>query len=82
MPIECTAEKKLEEGSTLKIETWISDVYFPGKRVYQLRLESDGDPVFFPRTPNFSKDEIQKMYDDIKSKGDFEKIRKEYLRGK
>ena len=74
---DIVAEKQLDDKTTLKVVTWVSDQVRPGQRMYHLELtEAYGYattkyPINFE---DFSKDEITGMYDSIHSKKDFEKM--------
>jgi len=77
---DCIEEKLLHEGVSLKLQTWISDVIEPGRRMYQLALvqgpEGNTLTTQFPiRTECFSEEEVRNMYDHINSKQDFQLLR-------
>jgi hypothetical protein len=79
MSIDCIAEKKLKNGTTLRLQTWISDVIRPGKRMYQLAL-TEGSPgcqltIQFPTNyEHFTEAQVRGMYKSIKSREDLVKI--------
>lgn len=74
--IQCLFEKELTDGTTLKFNTWESDVIRPGTRMYQLALVNKGLTIQFPTNyEDFTQKQIQIMYDSIQSKKDFDKIR-------
>ena len=84
MAIQKLLEKNLEDGNKLRLKTWVSDVISPGKRMFQLDfLIQDGEHVcgtiqFPTRYECFSENQIRDMYDAVRTKEDFDGLRKQY----
>ncbi|GEM_PF-6718639 len=74
--IETALEKKLQDGTTLKLVSWVSDFVRPGQTMYQLHLVHgfviSGFPINYE---DFSEKQMRGIYDSITSRADFEKVR-------
>jgi hypothetical protein len=75
------AEKQLEDGTVLKLKTWVSDSIMPGKRMYQLALVEGPLTIQFPTNyEDYTKKQVRGIYESVKSKADFERVIEEHKR--
>jgi len=83
------AEKQLEDGTVLKLKTWVSYCPFlrvrnairPGKRVYQLALVEGPLTIQFPTNyDDYTEKQVREIYEYVKSKADFEMVIEEHKR--
>jgi hypothetical protein len=73
--IRYLAEKKLDDRTTLKLKTWVSDVVSPGKRMYQLELVKDSMSTQFPTNfEDFTEAQVRRMYYSVRSESDLDKL--------
>lgn len=79
MSIEnCIAERQLEDGTSLRLTTWVSEVVRPGQRMYQLKLVEGGLTIRFPTAyEKFTEARVREMYASIQSRKELLRIMKE-----
>ena len=72
------AQKTLEDGTKLRILSWISDMTDPGRRMYRLELQRN--PICKSGIPhdweNWDEAHTRMMYDTIQSVQDFDRLRR------
>ncbi|MFH1409574.1 MAG: hypothetical protein ABIH34_06710 [Nanoarchaeota archaeon] len=71
--IDTIAQKALEPGKVLKLDTWISDISYPGQRVYQMMLEG-GLSTSGTEFATMAEEEARKQFDSITSVKQFYKM--------
>ncbi|MBI2675392.1 MAG: hypothetical protein HYX24_02970 [Candidatus Aenigmarchaeota archaeon] len=69
-------KKNLEDGNTLRQETWTTDSSLGGKRMYNVDLVSGHFVHRFPTDylVALREEEVNNIYDSIRSRADFERI--------
>jgi hypothetical protein len=76
---DCVSERKLEDGTGLRLLTWISRIVEPGKQMYQLECLSGNVRSVYPENfQNFPKRQAEELYVAIKSKEEFNRLGKIY----
>ncbi len=67
------SEKRLKDGTTLKLEMWVSDTVKPGETLYRLELEiGRGMKKSYPlNLEDCTMENVSPMYDKIESEDDF-----------
>lgn len=75
MSIEYIAERELDDGTTLKLKTWVSDMIRSGQKMYQLNLVDGCLTTQFPTNyEDYTEAQVRTMYSSIQSRADLRKI--------
>ncbi|MFH1211202.1 MAG: hypothetical protein V1645_04795 [archaeon] len=67
------SEKRLRDGTTLRLEMWVSDSVKPGEMLYRLELEiGRGMKKSYPTNlEDCTMENVTPLYDKIESENDF-----------
>lgn len=75
MALEYLCSKVLDDGTKLAIRTWISNIFKPGERMYQLELSRGSERKIYPENfQEFTITKAEEAYAAIKSQNDFDKL--------
>ena len=76
---EILQSKKLQDGSELRLLTWVSDFISPGERGYQLTLHRKSGLITQNPTDweNYSEAQVREMYASVESERDFDELRRD-----
>ena len=75
-PSTTVKEKVLEDGSRLKMVSWISGHVDPGRRMYQVQIYDTSGSTNFPTDfENFSKRQVRKFFDQVSTHEDITELK-------